>query len=381
MASKKPLLSPIPEIPEVLSSVSSPNSPKADALFAEGAGLGDPKSRNACKDTAQEPVAGRMRGKELCAAAVCPGPGLLGEAAATSSAADAEVPASLECAPGTAAEIVPDAEGDFDTSEYFQQGEEIPREKEAKESSSLIEKEELQGNLLSGLEILEQQDVQEGAQRTKCPQKVRGDPARRRRRRSSSAFYFSPVENLEVTGADAAVSSYSVEEVLSVPQPKEGSPQPCRRKSSAGAEVRVRRSMRLSKDAASEGLAWIQLPNEIPKQPPLPAAAPKARRSISTSILAGSENIHYREQNLLPIPAPGKENEGSAPPAAGPGRRGRGRSLCEATAREMPWAPTQRRRSTNSGCGKDRSNQKHSEEAETLELQLKEVSGISDFLK
>lgn len=278
---------------------------------------------------------------------------------------------------------MPDAEGDFDTSEYFQQDEETPREKEAKESSSLIEKEELQGNLLSGLEILEQQDVQEGAQRTECPQEdsVRGDPARRRRRRSSSAFYFPPVENLEIPGTDVAVSSYSVEEVLSVPQPKEGSPQPCRRKSSAGAEVRVRRSMRLSRDAASEGLAWIQLPSEVPKQPPLPAAAPKARRSISTSILAGAENIHHREQNLQPFPAPGKENKGSAPPAAAPGRRGRRRSLCEATAREMPWAPTQRRRSTNSGYGKDRSKQKHSEEAETLELQWKEVSGISDFLK
>lgn len=32
MASKKPLLSPIPEIPEVLSSASSPSSPKANAL-------------------------------------------------------------------------------------------------------------------------------------------------------------------------------------------------------------------------------------------------------------------------------------------------------------------------------------------------------------
>ncbi|NWW25143.1 CDCA2 protein, partial [Falcunculus frontatus] len=386
MASKKPLLSPIPEIPEVFSSVPSPNSPKADALFTEGAGLGDPKSRNACEDTPQEPGAGRIRRKELCAAALCPGPGLLDEAAATSSTGDSEVPGSLESAPGTAPEFsktVPDAESDFDTSEYFQQGEETPCEKEAKESSSLTEKEELQGNLLTGLEILEHQNVQEGAQRTECPQKdsVRGDPARRRRRRSSSAFYFPPVENLEITGADLAVCSYSVEEVLSVPQPKEGSPQPCRRKSSAGAEVRVRRSMRLSKDAASEGLAWIQLPSEIPKQPPLPAAAPKARRSISTSILAGSENIHHREQNLLSFPALGKENKGFAPPAAGPGRGGRRRSLCEATAQEMPWASTQRRRNTDSGGGKDRSNQKHSKEAEILELRLKEVSGISDFLK
>ncbi|XP_041280788.1 cell division cycle-associated protein 2 [Onychostruthus taczanowskii] len=384
MASKKPLLSPIPEMPEVFSSVSSPNSPKADALLTEGAGVGDPKSWDACRDSAQEPQAGRMRGKGLCAAAVCPSPGLLQEAAATSAGpGDPEVPGSLEAAPGTAAEFsnaVPDAEGDLDTS-HFQQGEETPCEKEAKESSSLIEKEELQGNLLTGLEILEQQDVQEGAQRAKCPLKdsVRGDPARRRRRRSS-AFYFPPAENLQTAGADLAVCSYNVEEVLSVPQAKEGSLQACSRSSSASAEVRVRRSMRLSKGAAGKGLEWIQLPSEVPKQPPLPAA-PKARRSISTSILAGTENIHHREQNLLPFPAPGKENEASAPLAAGPGRRWRRRSLCEGTAQGMPWAPTQRRRSTNSVCRKDRSDQKHSEAAETLELRLKDVSGISGFLK
>nr|XP_031362609.1 cell division cycle-associated protein 2 [Lonchura striata domestica] len=355
MASKKPLLSPIPEIPEVFSSVSSPDSPKADALFTGGASWGDPQRRGACRDPAQEPQAGRTRARGLPAAALCPKPGLLEEAAATSSGhGDSEGPGGLQPAPGTAPGTAPE------------QGKEILCGKEAKESSSLIEKEELQGNLLSGLEILEQQDVQEDAQRAKCPQKdsVRGDAARRRRR-SSSAFYFPPVGNLEITGADVAVCSYSVEEVLSVPQ---------------GAEVRVRRSMRLSRDAANTGLAWIQLPSEIPKQPPLPAA-PKARRSSSTSILAGAENIHHKEQNLLPLPAPGKENEDSAPPAAAPGRRWRRRSSCEATAQETPWAPTQRRRSTNSVCGKGRSDQKHSEAAETLELRLKDVSGISDFLK
>ncbi|NXY57832.1 CDCA2 protein, partial [Callaeas wilsoni] len=377
MASKKPLLSPIPEMPEVFSSVSSPNSPKADAGFTEGAALGDPKPRDAREDA---PGAGRMRGKKL--GAVCPSPGLLEEAAATSSGPGGSgVPGSLQSAPEFS-NAVPDAEGDFDTSEYFQQGEETPCEKEAKESSSLIEKEESQGNLVTGLEILEQ-DVQEGAQRIECPQRdsVRGDPARRRRRRSSSAFCFPPAENSEITGTDLPVSSYNVEEIFSVPQPKEGSLQARRRRSSASAEVRVRRSMRLSKDAASEGLAWIQLPSEISKQPPLPASAPKARRSISTAILAGSENIHRREQNLLPFPAPGKENHGSAPLAAGPDRRWRRRSLCEATARETPWAPSRRRRNTNSGGGKDRSNHKHAEAAEALELRLKDVSGISDFLK
>lgn len=245
------------------------------------------------------------------------------------------------------------------------------------------EKEDLQGNLLTGLEILEQQDEQ----RARCPPKasVRGDPARRRSRRSSSAFYFPPVENLALTEADLPVSFYSVEEVLSVPQAREGSLQGCS-SSSSSAELRVRRSMRLSRDAAAEGLAWI----EIPKQPPLPAA-PKGRRSSSSSILAGTENFQRRGQNLLPFPAPGKENESSAPPAPGkenegsaplaaaPGRRWRRRSLFEAT--ETPWAPTQRRRSTNSGCGKDRSNQNHSGAAEILELRLKDVSGIPEFLK
>ncbi|KAL9823314.1 cell division cycle-associated protein 2 isoform 2-T3 [Geothlypis trichas] len=352
MASKKPLLSPIPEIPEVFSSVSSPNSPKADALFTEGAALAEPRLR----DPAQEPQAGRMSGQGPCAAALCPSPGLLEEAAATSSGpGDPEVPGSL----GTAefSNAVPDAEADFDTSDYLLQGKETPCEKEAKESSSLIEMEELEGNLLAGLEILEQQEVQEGAQRARCAPKdsVRRDPARRRRR-SSSAFYFPPVENLETAGADAAVCSYSVEEVLSVPQAQEGPLQAGRSSSRGRAELRVRRSMRLSRDAASKGLAWIHLPTEAPREPPLPAA-PKGRSSSSTPILAGAENVHHKEHNSLPSPAPGKENQGSAPLAAGPGRRWRRRSLCEATAQETPWAPPQRRRSTNSVCGKDRSDQ------------------------
>ncbi|KAF2980946.1 hypothetical protein EK904_010950, partial [Melospiza melodia maxima] len=273
MVSKKPLLSPIPEMPEVFSSASSPDSPKADALLTEGAGVGDPKCRDTCRDTA-----GRMQG--LCAAALCPG--LLEEAAATSSG-DSEVPGSLEAAPEFSI-AVPDAEGDFDTSDYFQQGKETPCEKETKESSSLIEKEELQGNLLTGLEIVEQQEVQEGAQR--CPQKdsVRHEPARRRRRSSSSAFYFPAAENLAMPGADLAVGSYNVEEVLSVPRAGEGPLRAGRGSGRAGAELRVRRSMRLSRDAASTGLAWV----EVPREPPL-AAAPKGRRSSSTSILAGSE--------------------------------------------------------------------------------------------
>ncbi|KAJ7422316.1 hypothetical protein WISP_38518 [Willisornis vidua] len=64
LASKKPLLSPIPEIPEVFSSVSSPDSPKAYPLFSEDAVLDNPKSRKAFK-AIQEKAEG-MRGKNIC---------------------------------------------------------------------------------------------------------------------------------------------------------------------------------------------------------------------------------------------------------------------------------------------------------------------------
>ncbi|XP_063276144.1 cell division cycle-associated protein 2 [Prinia subflava] len=351
-ASKKPLLSPIPEIPENFFFVSSPNSPKTDAPFTEAAALEDAGAAALCPGPLEE------------AAGTSPeGPGSLEEAAGTSP----EVPGSLQGTTTTAEFLnaVPDAEGDFDTPEYFHQGKETLRAKEA-------EKQELEGNLLRGLELLEQQDAQESAQRTK-PQKdsVRGDPARRRRsRRSSSAFYhLPPAENLEISGAEVAVCSSSVEEALSVPRAEEGALQG-RRRSSSSAELRVRRSLRLSRDAASEGLAWIQLPG----QPPLPA---RARRSSSASVLAAAENFHHRQQNLPALPAPGKENQGTA----GPGRRRRRRSsLLEATTREMPWAHTQRRRSTNSACGRDRSDQKHSAAAETLELRWEDVPGIPAFL-
>ncbi|XP_027557744.1 cell division cycle-associated protein 2 isoform X2 [Neopelma chrysocephalum] len=357
MASKKPLLSPIPEIPEVFSSVSSPDSPKADGLFSDYAVADNPKSWNACEDV--QDVEG-VRGKSsIHAVDVDPsskdldvaGPGSSRAGTSLVSQGDLEAPSGTE---QEVSNIVPDAEGGFDTSEGFQHGED-----EAKESSSLIENEQLQGNLL---EFLEQQttDVQEGAQRTQCPQtgSVSGSPARGRRR-SSSAIYFPPVENLEITGIDLPVSSYNVEEVLCVPR---GSFQPFRRKSSASGETRVRRSMRLRKEAGTEGLAWIQLPSEIPEQPPLPAPAPKSRRRVSTSILAGSENVQPREQNPGPFPALGKENEDSARPAHGPGRGRRRRSA--PTLPETPWAQTQKRRTTNSVNKKDRNNTKHSEEAE-----------------
>lgn len=268
--------------------------------------------------------------------------------------------------------VVPDAKCVFVTSDYFQQGKETACVKQAKESGSLIENEKLQGNLnkaerLSGLEFLEQEDtsVPEGAQRTRCPPKdsIRGSPPRRRR--SSSAIYFPPVEKLEITGNDFPVSSFNVEEVLSVPQLKNDSLEPFRRKSDDNGERRVRRSMRLHKDAEIEGLAWIQVPNEIPKNPPLLASACKTRRTISTSILTESENIHHREQNLIQFSAPGKENNDSANPADGPCKRWKRKSMCVSTPQETTtWSQTRKRSIANSVYRKVRRNPKHYEEVE-----------------
>uniref|UniRef100_A0A8C8ANB0 Cell division cycle associated 2 n=1 Tax=Otus sunia TaxID=257818 RepID=A0A8C8ANB0_9STRI len=376
MASKKPLLSPIPEIPETLSSASFSNSPNTNALFSEDIVLDDTRSGNARKDAQEEAVAEGMRGKASCAVDVYSSSEDLDLVEASSSGSsvfqgpemDFGSPSDID---HEFSNIVPDAKCGFDTTGYFQQGKETACVKEAKESGSLIENDKLQGNFLnkaeqlSGLEFLEQRDtsVHEGAQGTQCPQKdsIRSSSPRRRRRRSS-AIYFPPVETLEITGNDLPVSSFNVEEVLSVPQLKNNSFEPFRRKKSNSGERRVRRSMRLNKDAEMEGLAWIQVPDEI-QNPPLLASACKFRRR-STSILTESENIHHREQNLIPLSAPGKENNDSVNLADGPCRRWRRRSMCVSTPQETrTWSQTQKS-ITNSVCGKDRSNKKHNEEVE-----------------
>ncbi|KAM6106877.1 cell division cycle-associated protein 2 [Pterocles gutturalis] len=377
MASKKPLLSPIPEIPEVLSSVSSPNSPKANTLFSEDALLENTKFRNAHKDVQQKPVVGRSRGKNTCAAHPCSSSEDL-DVTEASSSADTAVQVSdgdLKSVSGIDrkfSNVVPDAKCGFDTSDYFQQGKEAAYGTETNEGGSLIENKKLQGNLrnkaeqLTGLELLEQQDtsVHEGAQRTQRPRRdsVRGSPPRRGRRRSS-AIYFPPVEKLEITGNSLPVSSFNVEEVLCVPHLKNDSLDPFRRKSD-NSEKRVRRSMRLHKGAEIEGLAWIQVPNVVQKNPPLIAADCKIRRTISTSILTESENIHHTEQNLIQFSAPGKENNDSDL-ADGPCKRWRRKTMCVSVPQETrTWSQTRRRSISNSVYRKDRGNQKHYDEAE-----------------
>ncbi|XP_075379787.1 cell division cycle-associated protein 2 isoform X4 [Mycteria americana] len=373
MASKKPLLSPIPEIPEVFSSASSPNSPKANVLFSD-----KPKSGNAFKDVQQKPAVERMRGKNICAVHMYSSSKHLDTVEASSSSdtmfqvSDGDLK-SVSGVDHKFSNIVPDALCGFDTCDYFQQGKEAACVKEPKESGSLIENEKLEGNRLNkaerltGIEFLEQQDasVHEGAQRTRCPQKdsIRDSPPRRRRRRSS-AIYFPPVEESEITGNNLPVSYFNVEEVLPTPQLKSDSLEPFRRKSDNSGEKRVRRSMRLHKDAEIEGLAWIEVPNKIQKTPPLLSSACKIRTG-STSILTQSENIRHREQNLIQFSAPGKENNDSFHLAGGPCRTWRRKSMCVSTPQETrTWSQTRKRSITNSVYRKDRCNQKHSEEVE-----------------
>ncbi|KAM6341281.1 cell division cycle-associated protein 2 isoform 3-T4 [Podargus strigoides] len=365
MASKKPLLSPIPEIPEVLSSISSPNSPKADALFSDYI-----KSGNACKDVQQNPVVEGTRGKNICAVPMYSSSKDLdmGEASSSNDTMSQVSDDDLKSVSGIDhkfSTIVPDTKFGFDTDDYFQQGKETACVKEAKESDSLIENEKLQGNLNkaeepTGLEFLEQVDinVHENAHRTQCPQKdsMRGSPSRRRRR--SSAIYFPPIEKF--TGDNLPVS-FNVEEFLSAPQLIHDSLEPFRRKSDNSDVKRVRRSMRLHKDAGTEGLAWIQVPNEVQKNPPLLASAGKIRRTRGTSVLMEAENIQHREQNPIQFSVPGKENNDSD----GPCKRWRRKSLCGSTPQKTrTWSQSRRRSITNSVHRKDKNNQNHAEEVE-----------------
>ncbi|XP_054036748.1 cell division cycle-associated protein 2 isoform X5 [Rissa tridactyla] len=383
-ASKKPLLSPIAEIPEVFSSASSPNPPKENAFFSEDLLLDNAKSGSACKDVQQKPVVEGISGKNICAVHMYASSKDLDmvEASSSSDTAFQVSDGDLKSVSGIdhkLSSIVPDAKCVFDTPNYFQQGKETACVKEAKEGGFLIGHEKLQGNLLNeaerltGLEFLEQQDtsVREGGQRTQSTQKdsVRGSPQKRRRRRSS-AISFPPLEKLEVTGNSPPVFYFNVEEVLSAPQLKNDSLEPFRRMSDNSGK-KVRRSMRLHKDAEIEGLAWIEVPNEIEKNPPLLASACKIRRTISTSILTESENIHHREQNLTQPLAPGKENYDSVNLANDPCKRWRRSVLTPQETKT--WSQTRKRSITNSVYRKDRSNQKHYEE---VEIPLENKSNI-----
>ncbi|XP_025937568.1 cell division cycle-associated protein 2 isoform X7 [Apteryx rowi] len=392
MASKKPLLSPIPEIPEVFSSASSPNTPrqmqdkhKTNAVFPDNS-----KCRNAYEDVQQKKVVERMRGKDIHAVHTCANSKDL-DTVEVSSSNDAVFQTSGGDPKSVSSTdyqfpniVVPEAKGIFDTSDYIQQDEETACIEE--KSNSLIENKKLWGNflnkaeLLTGLEFLEPQDtgVYEDARRMECSPKdcSRGRPPRRGR---SSTVYIPYTESyhFETTGNNLPISSFNVEEVLSAPQLKNDSlEEPFRRMSDdSGGKRRVRRSMRLHKDAETEGLAWIQVADEIQMKPPLLASCCKIRRrTISLSVLKESEKVHHREENLIQFSAPAKENNDSVHLADGPCKRCRRKSTCVSTPQETRnWSQTQKRSITELGCRKDRSNQKHHEE---VEISLEKQSDI-----
>ncbi|XP_068012901.1 cell division cycle-associated protein 2 isoform X2 [Melanerpes formicivorus] len=373
MASRKPLLSPVPEVSECSLSPGS-------ALFPEDVFSGGTKPGSACKDVQQKPVAERMRGQTTCAADTSGSSEDLDVAEGSSSHDTVlQVPGGdLESAAGTDQEFshtVPEARAGFDTSDCAPQGEQTARAREAEESTSLMQNKRLEGDLLSeaewvaGLEVLEQdRGVHEGARGALQPQQCSARGPRRRRTRSGAvplpAFQQEhttednlPLPSFHVEEFLAApLDSFNVEEFLSAPQPKHDPSEPSR-----GA-VRVRRSMRLQEDAQSEGLAWLLLPEEMQSCPPLLAPARKLRRS--TTVLRESENLHHGEQNLSQFPAAGKENQGSAHPAAAC-QRPRRRSLCTSTPRGAAAGALAHRRSiANPLCRKGRGGQSHSEEAE-----------------
>lgn len=374
MASKKPLLSPIPEIPEVLSSASSPSSPKANAL-PEDAFL-DWKSSSGQKDVQWKQAIEGMREENIPDAHVCP----ISEDrdVVETSSPDITVfqvsDGDLKSVSGPDHKfpsIVPDTNYVSDTYHCFQQAEETECLKEEKGGDCLIENDNLQGNFpnteewLTGLEFPEQQHtgIHEIAQRTGRPPKK---SSRGRARRRSSTVYTPPVEkfDFETIGNDLPLP-FNVEEVLSAPQLKNDSSEGRRKNGSSSETSRVRRSMRLHKDAETEGLAWIEVPSEILKNPPLVASGCKTRRTISTCVLTESENIHHREENPIQFAAPGKENSDPVNPADGSCRRWRRKSMCVPTPQETrTWSQTRKRSITNSVHSKDRRNQRLSEEAE-----------------
>ncbi|XP_072213286.1 cell division cycle-associated protein 2 isoform X2 [Excalfactoria chinensis] len=356
MASKKPLLSPILEIPEVFSGASSPSSPKEIAHFPDHS-----IPRDVPNDVQQEQVAERRRETDIPVVDVYP------------SSEDLDI--VEEGSPSNTVfqfpKVVPDTNDVLNIYDCFQQAEETACLKEKTRCDFLIEHEELQGDVpskeerLIGLEFLNQKDTDghEMLQRTECPPTR---SSRRRPPRSRSAVYIPPIEksHFETTELDLPVSSFDVEEILSAPQLKSNSlKKPLRRKSSMSSETsRVRRSMRLQNNAETEGLAWIEVTNEILQNPSLLAPACKTRRRISTSVPTESENIHHGEENIIQFAESGKENSEPLRVAGGPCRRRR-KSTCESIPPETrTWSQTRKRSITNSVYRRDSSNQEYSEE-------------------
>ncbi|XP_039378139.1 cell division cycle-associated protein 2 isoform X2 [Mauremys reevesii] len=124
-------------------------------------------------------------------------------------------------------------------------------------------------------------------------------------------------------------------------------------------EKKVRRSMRLQKNAENEGLVWIKIPIESHKNS-LSDSAYKSRRTMDASIFKESENIHQRQENWIQFSALGKENNECVPVAGGSCKAHR-RRMCTSTSQETKNITQTRKKRRASLVYNDKHYQKESE--------------------
>ncbi|CAM4630867.1 cell division cycle-associated protein 2 [Lepidochelys kempii] len=130
-------------------------------------------------------------------------------------------------------------------------------------------------------------------------------------------------------------------------------------KASENPEKKVRRSMRLHKNAENEGLAWIKIPTEIHKNS-LSDSGRKSRRTMYASIFKESENIHQRPENWIQFSALRKENNERVPVAGGSCKTRR-RSMCASTSQETKNITQTGKKRRASHVYNDKNYQKESE--------------------
>ncbi|KAM9165984.1 cell division cycle-associated protein 2 isoform 1-T3 [Pangshura tecta] len=197
------------------------------------------------------------------------------------------------------------------------------------------------------------------------------DASLKRFKRSSikgrrSTMYLSELENLhfEASGNNLS-SSYSNEQEPQIENDSEMfyalhySIEQSFLKVSEDHEKKVRRSMRLHKNAENEGLMWIKIPIEIHKNS-LSDSAYKSRRTMDASIFKESENIHQRPENWIQFSALGKENN-ECVPVAGGSRKTHRRSMCTSTSQETKNITQTRKKRRTSLVYNDKHYQKESE--------------------
>ncbi|TFK08236.1 dynein heavy chain 11, axonemal [Platysternon megacephalum] len=451
VASKKPLLSPIPEIPEVFSSApSSPNSPKTHILlFSDYSKSSNAHIGSMNEVVEQKKVVGRIkrkvpitnkrpnRRKELDIVEASSTSGI--ECQSSDSGPDPASTINIEVLNiqeniqtenelGSPLMLLEQKESDVQTSEEdsndktscHQSEPSLMREhtspiivkstsllpllntimQEIKSTSPLdtsadkehekardvlienecvLESDHPSNNseMLKELEFLNLQDisVSENTQ-TGCStdfgreQTADSDASLKRFKRSSrkgrSTMYLSEFENLHFEAFGNNLSSpYSNEQEPRIENYSEMfsdlhySIEQSFLKASEDHEKKVRRSMRLHKNAENEGLAWIKIPTEIHKNS-LSDSACKSRRTMYASIFKESENINQRQENWIQCSALGKENN-ECVPVAGGSCKTRRRSMCASTSQETKNITQTRKKRRASLVYNDKNYQKESE--------------------